>query len=545
MSQCPNPGEFFGLTRLLVSLAFCAGLVIPAMDVRSAESAAQAASAFHESALQKLAEGDVRAAIIELKNAVQSDPTYLPARLLLAQAYIREGAGAEAELELENAEMLGADPVLLIVPMAKALLLQQKFDVVLEAFDPSKYDPGIRQQLLVARGEAFLEISQFKSAREEYQAAVEMDAAAVAPYVGLARVALQENDLSGAATYASRAVEKGPRNIEAWQTKASIEHAQGQLSEAEQSYARVLELDPGHIEARVGRSGVLVDLGDDVRAMAAVEALRADQPLDPRATYLQAILLTRAGDSEAAREALERTAGNLKEAGEQAINRSGQLLLIASSTFFDLGELDIAVDYLKRYLFKEPRNTEMRKVLGKIRLEHAKHNLAIEALEPGLKMSPNDPELLLLLASAYSAAERHIDATPLLEKALDLTDGSVLVRTTLAKNRLLRGQAAAAMRELEISYAGDPSRQQAGLLLVISHTQRRDYERALAIATSMAEHAPDNVTLQNLLGRTQAAAGLTEKARNTFERVLTIDDGFLSALHSLADLSVLGGDTTK
>ena len=544
MFQCrPRPGA--RLTHLLATIVLCGGLAVAALEGWSAETAERAGADYHESALQMLAEGHVRAAIIELKNAVQSDPTYLPARLLLAQAYIREEAGAEAELELQNAEMLGADPALLIVPMAKALLLQQKYDAVLELFDPAQHETQIRQQLLVARGEAYLEISQFDAAREEYAAAREVDPEAVDPYIGLARVALQQNHLLAAATHITSAVEKGPRSGQAWFTKASIDHVQGNLSDAEKSYARVLELDTHHLEARLAHAGVLIDLGEDARAMAEVESLRIDQPLDPRSTYLHAILLTRAGDPEAVHEALLRTARNLRGIGEVAISGSGQYLLIARSTFFDLGEMDIAMDYLKRYLYREPRNTAMRKMLGKIRLQRAQHKLAIEALEPGLDMSPNDPELLLLLSSAYTGANRHIDATPLLEKALDLSNGSVAVRTSLAKNRMLRGEAATAMRELEIAYAGDPSRQQAGVLLVIGHTQKKNYDTALHIATRLAEHDPANVALLNLLGRTQASAGMNDAARETFETAVELDERFLAAIHSLADLSLLEGDLSQ
>ena len=68
--------------------------------------------------------GEIRTAIIELKNALQAEPNNGSARLLLGQAYARAGDGASAQKELGRARELGVSEADLQPWLAKAQLLQ-------------------------------------------------------------------------------------------------------------------------------------------------------------------------------------------------------------------------------------------------------------------------------------------------------------------------------------------------------------------------------------------------------------------------------------
>ncbi|MEJ7808160.1 MAG: tetratricopeptide repeat protein, partial [Telluria sp.] len=53
--------------------------------------------------------GDLRAAVIQLKNVIQLDADNRSARLLLGELYLDQGDAASAEKELRRALALGAD----------------------------------------------------------------------------------------------------------------------------------------------------------------------------------------------------------------------------------------------------------------------------------------------------------------------------------------------------------------------------------------------------------------------------------------------------
>ena len=58
----------------------------------------------------EIAKGDYQAAVIDLKNALESDPNLPQARILLAQASLQLGDVRDAEKELRRAREAGARP---------------------------------------------------------------------------------------------------------------------------------------------------------------------------------------------------------------------------------------------------------------------------------------------------------------------------------------------------------------------------------------------------------------------------------------------------
>jgi Tfp pilus assembly protein PilF len=68
-----------------------------------------------------------KAAMIELKNALQADPDYLDARWLLVQVYLDVGDGVSASKEINAVKGLGKNDAALERAVLKSLLLQHKY----------------------------------------------------------------------------------------------------------------------------------------------------------------------------------------------------------------------------------------------------------------------------------------------------------------------------------------------------------------------------------------------------------------------------------
>lgn len=103
---------------LVVVLAMCGMGAVP-MAVTAGDYVAQAR--------ELLQSGDPRAAMIQLKNALQDDPKNAQARLLLGQIYLRAGNGEAAEKELRHARSAGMPAESWIADMGRAYLLQGRF----------------------------------------------------------------------------------------------------------------------------------------------------------------------------------------------------------------------------------------------------------------------------------------------------------------------------------------------------------------------------------------------------------------------------------
>ncbi|MGB5672295.1 MAG: tetratricopeptide repeat protein, partial [Sedimenticolaceae bacterium] len=69
---------------------------------------ASTADEYIEEAQAFVVGGEIKSAIIQLKNALQSDPSSVRARVMLGSLYLRTGDGAAAAKEFGRARDLGA-----------------------------------------------------------------------------------------------------------------------------------------------------------------------------------------------------------------------------------------------------------------------------------------------------------------------------------------------------------------------------------------------------------------------------------------------------
>ena len=115
-------------------------------------------------------QGDNKAAVIQLKNAVANSPENAEARLLLAHVYLDNGDPVSAEKEIRKAISLGASadqnrPALLQAMLAQGLLDK----VITESADPASAKDAAVQ---IARGDAYLGLGQAEAARQAYNNAL-------------------------------------------------------------------------------------------------------------------------------------------------------------------------------------------------------------------------------------------------------------------------------------------------------------------------------------------------------------------------------------
>ena len=103
--------------------------------------------------------GDLRASIIELKNALEKNPNDTQARLLLGKVYVGVQQGQDAEKELLRAQKLGLTRNDILPVLVQAILLQGDLDRALAESgetisDMPKADHaavlGLRGQILIS-----------------------------------------------------------------------------------------------------------------------------------------------------------------------------------------------------------------------------------------------------------------------------------------------------------------------------------------------------------------------------------------------------------
>ena len=137
------------LTRTIPLLAFLGSLFLTSIPLVGHAAPANSTETQHvRNARAYLAKGELKAAVIELKNAARKDLNNADTRLLLGRTYLQLEQGANAQKELERARKLGAEPSAVLVDLVRALILQAKYREVINGYPPSpQLDHGRLAQL--------------------------------------------------------------------------------------------------------------------------------------------------------------------------------------------------------------------------------------------------------------------------------------------------------------------------------------------------------------------------------------------------------------
>ena len=220
-------------SRSVLGLRWAARAVIVAMTLVSMNATCWSAvttesSSYYDQAKAYLKQGDINAAAIQLKNAIRADDGNVEARLALAQIYLSRVDGANAETELRAALAHGMSRERAMVPLAQALMLQQKNEVLLKDIDPALLQGHDAALLHGIRARAQLMLRHFDEAEAEVGKALAID-----PKFGAALV-----------------------------TRSQILQAQGKLAEAQQAIDSALAANPDYVEALVQKGSLLAQQGD-------------------------------------------------------------------------------------------------------------------------------------------------------------------------------------------------------------------------------------------------------------------------------------------
>lgn len=519
-------------------LAFAAvfGLGAPAFAVTDTKAAR-----YYEDALTRYEQRDVKGAIIQLKNALQIDKGLLQVHVLLGKALLANGEAAAAEVSFTEALRLGVNRAEVVVPLGQALLAQGKQPELLQnaRYAVAGLPNDVQAALLLLRSAAASDMGDAAQALQAVQQARTLAPQSADGWLAEVPIRVRSRQMAEATLAADRALALAPQSAPAWYQKASIAHIQGDLRGALDGYAKALQADPAHAEARVARAGIYLDQRRDADAKADVAELLRLSPREPRGAYLKALIAERAGDTAGAHAALRQVTDLIDPVPMDFIRYRPQVLMLNGLAHFSLGEREKAKPYLET-MQRLHGAGGVAKLLAQIYLAESNTDRAIVLLEGQLKGSPNDAQALTLLASAHMAKGQHARAAELMQQALATRDAPEF-RTALGLSLLGAGQSASALAELETALQKDPQQTQAAVSLVGLYLVKGQPAKALALAEKLAKQQPANAGYHNLLGEARRRNGDEAGARSAFEAASQLDPRLMPPQINLARLDAAAG----
>lgn len=475
--------------------------------------------------------GDNKAAIIQLKNALQKNPEDAEVRYILGTIYNETADFPSAEKELRKALSLGMNPAKVSPDLGKSLLMQGKFQAVL---DEIKQVPGEKEsaEISVSRGNAYLALGKGQEAKESFEQALKNKPDFPDALIGLARHSITEKNIDAATGFTEQAVTKNPQNTDVVLFKGDFLRAQGKVELALAAYDQALKLQPDNNSAHTNKAFLEIEAGKFDLAQGDIDAVRKTSPNSLIIFYAQALLDFRQGKHAAALESLQKV---LRAAPEHMPS-----VLLAGAVQLALGSLPQAEQHLKKYLERDPGNVYARKLMASTLLKSHRTQNAIDVLVPALKsVQQDDIQLLALAGELYMQAGDYTKATEYFAKASALAPKAAELHSALGLSRLALGENDRAVAEMETAAAMDTKSPKAGVLLVMTHLRLKEYDKALTAVKALEKEQPDSPLAYNLKGAAYLGKNDSVAARASFEKALSIQPVNLPAVMNLVQLDLL------
>jgi predicted Zn-dependent protease len=265
---------------------------------------------------------------------------------------------------------------------------------------------------------------------------------------------------------------------QAWYGLARVEEKQGDYADAIGAYARVLQLNPTNISAKVRRGILLLASGRADTVRAEVSATLRRKPDDPAALTL--------------RGAVRERQGHLDQA---------------------------AADYAA-VLKADPGQPDALKLLARLKLEQGDPSGARILLHRALAAHPGDVDLETLLAGVYQMQDEPQQARAMLEALVRQQPGVLAHRVSLAHLLVGQGKEDAAERLLREAVAAKPQEPKAKVSLVHLIAQLRGTDAARKALGIFIEEAPEQYALRFELADLERRAGRVEAAEATYREIL-------------------------
>lgn len=480
------------------------------------------------------AQGDLRASVIELKNAVQKDPDFAEARWLLGNIYITLGESPSAVKELQRARALGMAETESRIPLLRALILNGEYKKVLDDLAQSP-DEAESVELLVLAGQAHEALGDAVEAKAAYDKALLQAPDTTAAQLGLARLAWARRDPDEMTRQLDLALESSPENPDAWRLMGELRLSRGEAATAQQAFQRALDYSRyNEVPARLGLARALLAQNQLDAAQEHIDSVHRQLPNHALTNYLRGLTAYKRSDLDAA-------VGALREVLKTAPDHQQTLLLMGSIQYAQ-GHLEQAGNMLTRYTAAVPDHVDARKLLAMVLLKQERPKRAVEVLLPVAGKGASDAQYLTLLGSAYVRSGNPGKGSEYLQRAAELAPNVPALRTQLAISHLASGATQQAVTELESALRLDQDLVQADVLLILIRLRDKKYDEALVAAEKLAAQNPDNPIAYNLKGAAYLGRQDMAAARKEFEHALTVSPTYVPAALNLAKLDLQAGD---
>jgi putative PEP-CTERM system TPR-repeat lipoprotein len=483
------------------------------------------------SARDYLAKNDTKAAVIQLKNALQKSPDLPEARYLLGLALFRGGDVVGSETELRKALALKHPQELVIPVLAQAILAQGQYKKLTDEFGKTELTQATaRAELQTSLAAAYGAQNNGEMAKTALGAALAADPAYAPALIAQARQKAAGRDFDAALVLVDSILVKAPSNQEALKLKGDILlYGKNQPDEGLAAYRKAVASKPDFAAGHAAILTALLRQGKLDEAGKQLEEMKKTAANNPQTKYFETLLAFQKKDFKLARD-LSQQLIKVAPNNLPSLQLAGAIELQANS-------LLQAEAYLSKALQIAPDAPLPRRMLVALYLRSGQAAKALATLQPALKGDDLDVATNGLAGEVYLQNGDTQKAEEFFAKATKQDPKNTRARTALALTHLVTGNEDAALGELQDIAASD-SGTTADMALISANIRSNDFDKALKAIDALEKKQPDKPLAANLRGRVLLAKQDIPGARKSFERSVSLDPSYFPSVASLAALDL-------
>jgi len=512
------PAHIFKLSLVLV----CIGGVIGCSEESSQILLSKAKSSLNA--------GDKKAAVIQLKSAIQKDENNAEARFELARIQMARGDFASAEKELRRARKAGMKDEQVNPILAQTLLRLNEFQRVLDEIPlPPPGNPA-ELSIRATHANAHMGLGQIEDARKILEPAAQANSKHAEIQLSLARLSVLEKKVDDALKHLELAISNDPNNLDAWLFKGDLFRAQSNQREAIAAYQHALTIDPDHSGARIVLADIAIQENRLADAKKEIQTVLKTNPNNLLARYTQAVIDYREKKYTQARDQLAEVV--------KAAPTYLPALFLNGAVEYALGNIQTAEAYLSKVVKAAPNHIPAIRLLAASQLRLGRANDASSTLAPALKKAPQDVGIRIVAGEIALAKKDFAGAAEHFEAASKISPDSAPIRTQLGLSRMGQGDNSRAMSDLQAAAGMGDSNGRAEALLILNQLKNKQFDTALTTIAELEKKQNVNPLVWNYRGAAYLGKKEIATARSSFEQALKIDPTFFPAAANLAQLDL-------
>lgn len=481
-------------------------------------------------AQQYMSENNNTAAIVALKNAVQTDPKSAEARFALGKVYIETKQYESAEKELNRAFEFGYEPAKVLPLLTKAYQKTGAYSAL------SKLDEQQAGLTSVERAEigyfkvlSLVRLGKEDEARLTIEELADIDTNSVYKGLTAAYVHVMDSNFDSALEALLALKKQSPLEAEILKLLAQVQLALNKPQEAADEFKEYVQLFPDDLQIKFVLAKLLVDLGRMDEAEPHIDSLLKINEQNPLLNQLKA----------AVRASQQDFANALKYAETAILNGSTDpsLRLVAGYSAYKLADYVSANRHLSFIVSNLPDNHPALRMLAASQLQIGMTNEAGEVLERIDDLSKEDAPLLSKASYQLLKEGYEKDARQLVEKSTELSetaeDFTRLGLLQLSLNNL------DGIVNLEEAVEKAPKLASAQTTLATAYVATGEYDKALELAARWKANTPDDIKPYMLKGQIHIKLKDYAQAQQEFESAIALDSQAPEPKMALINLAMI------